>query len=169
MDHNTIVKVNDYRNLVVKLDATQKAFDGRLVGDFGVYGYSSKIHDIFDTRMLFYSAAAQNPTYPAGTDVNGNWVKNSAASHINHPGALLYEKNDSEERNFNTHLGLKFNILDNLILSAFGSYSYSSTEMLNFVLHGCGRKAMFIVESSRVKTTLQMCPSHITMLGRLTP
>lgn len=46
MDHNTIVKVNDYRNLVVKLDATQKAFDGRLVGDFGVYGYSSKIHDI---------------------------------------------------------------------------------------------------------------------------
>ncbi len=97
MDHNTIVKVNDYRNLVVKLDATQKAFDGRLVGDFGVYGYSSKIHDIFDTRMLFYSTAAQNPTYPAGTDVNGNWVKNSAASHINHPGALLYEKNDSEE------------------------------------------------------------------------
>ena len=132
MDHNTIVKVNDYRNLVVKLDATQKAFDGRLVGDFGVYGYSSKIHDIFDTRMLFYSAAAQNPTYPAGTDVNGNWVKNSAASHINHPGALLYEKNDSEERNFNTHLGLKFNILDNLILSAFGSYSYSSTGNAQF-------------------------------------
>ena len=27
--------------------------------------------------------------------------------------------------------------------------------MLNFVLHGCGRKAMFIVESSRVKTTLK--------------
>ncbi len=82
--------------------------------------------------MLFYSAAAQNPTYPAGTDVNGNWVKNSAASHINHPGALLYEKNDSEERNFNTHLGLKFNILDNLILSAFGSYLYSSTGNAQF-------------------------------------
>lgn len=118
MDNKTIVKVNDYRNLVVKLDATQKAFDGRLVGDFGAYGYSSKVHDIFDTRMLFYSVAAQNPTYPAGTDANGNWVKNSAASHINHPGALLYEKNDSEELNFNTHLGLKFSILDNLILSA---------------------------------------------------
>ena len=126
MDNKTIVKVNDYRNLVVKLDATQKAFDGRLVGDFGAYGYSSKVHDIFDTRMLFYSVAAQNPTYPAGTDANGNWVKNSAASHINHPGALLYEKNDSEELNFNTHLGLKFSILDNLILSAFGSYSYST-------------------------------------------
>ena len=132
MDNKTIVKVNDYRNLVVKLDATQKAFDGRLVGDFGAYGYSSKVHDIFDTRMLFYSAAAQNPTYPAGTDANGNWVKNSAASHINHPGALLYEKNDSEELNFNTHLGLKFSILDNLILSAFGSYSYSTTGNAQF-------------------------------------
>ena len=132
MDHKTIVKVNDYRNLVVKLDATQKAFDGRLIGDFGVYGYSSTVHDIFDTRMLFYSAAAQNPTYPTGTDVNGNWVKNSAASHINHPGALLYEKNDSKEQNFNMHLGLKFNILENLILSAFGSYSFSSTGNAQF-------------------------------------
>ena len=102
------------------------------VGDFGAYGYSSKIHDIFDTRMLFYSAAAQNPTYPAGVDANGNWVKNSAASHINHPGALLYEKNDSEELNFNTHLGLKFSIFDNLILSAFGSYSYSTTGNAQF-------------------------------------
>ena len=132
MDNKTIVKVNDYRNLVVKLDATQKAFDGRLVGDFGAYGYSSKVHDIFDTRMLFYSVAAQNPTYPAGTDANGNWVKNSAASHINHPGALLYEKNDSEELNFNTHLGLKFSILDNLIMSAFGSYSNSTTGNAQF-------------------------------------
>ena len=132
MDNKTIVKVNDYRNLIVKLDATQKAFNGRLVGDFGVYGSSSKIDDIFDTRMLFYSAAAQNPTYPAGTDANGNWVKNSAASHINHPGALLYEKNDSKELNFNTHLGLKFSILDNLILSAFGSYSYSTTGNAQF-------------------------------------
>ena len=132
MDHNTIVKVNDYKNLVVKLDATQKAFDGRLIGDFGVYGYSSKIHDIFDTRMLFYSAAAQNPTYPAGVDANGNWIKNSAASHINPPGILLDEKNDSKELNFNTHLGLTYHIFDNLKLLAFGSYSYLSTENSQF-------------------------------------
>ena len=132
MDHKTIVKVNDYRNLVVKLDVTQKAFDGKLTGDFGVYGSSSKIHDIFDTRMLFYSTAAQNPTYPSGQDANGNWVKNSAASHINHPGILLDEKNDSKESNFNTHLRLTYQILDNLKLSAFGSYSFYSTEKDQF-------------------------------------
>lgn len=132
MDHKTIVKVNDYRNLVVKLDATQKAFEGKLTGDFGVYGSSSKIHDIFDTRMLFYSTAAQNPTYPSGQDANGNWVKNSTASHINHPGILLDEKNDSRELNFNTHLRLTYQILDNLKLSAFGSYSFYSTENAQF-------------------------------------
>lgn len=132
MDHQTIVKVNDYRNLVVKLDATQKAFEGKLVGDFGVYGSSSNVHDIFDTRMLFYSTAAQNPTYPAGQDANGNWVKNSAASHINHPGILLDEKNDSKELNFNTHLGLTYQIQQGLKLSAFGSYSYYSREKAQF-------------------------------------
>ena len=132
MNHKTIVRVNDYRNLVVKFDATQKAFNGKLTGDFGVYGSSSKIHDIFDTRMLFYSTAAQNPTYPAGPDANGNWVKNSAASHINHPGILLDEKNDSKESNFNTHLRLTYQILDNLKLSAFGSYSFYSTENAQF-------------------------------------
>ena len=58
MDHNTIVKVNDYRNLVVKLDATQKAFDGRLVGDFGVYGYSLK-----DTRHFRYTNAVLLGSY----------------------------------------------------------------------------------------------------------
>lgn len=132
MDYQTIVKVNDYRNLVVKLDVTQKAFNGKLVGDFGVYGSSSTVHDIFDTRMLFYSTAAQNPTYPVGQDANGNWVKNSAASHINHPGILLDEKNDTKELNFNTHLGLTYQIQKDLKLSAFGSYSYYSTEKAQF-------------------------------------
>ena len=132
MDHNTIVRVDDYRNFVVKLDARQKAFGGRLTGDFGVYGYSSKIRDIFDTQKLFYSASAQNPTFPAGPDANGNWLKNSVASHINHPRVLLEEKNDSKELNFNTHLGMDFSILDNLRLSAFGSYSYSSAENAQF-------------------------------------
>ena len=132
MDHQTIVKVNDYRNLVVKLDATQKAFNGKLIGDFGVYGTSFKIHDIFDTRMLFYSTAVQNPTYPSGQDINGNWIKNSTASHINHPGILLDEKNDSKELNFNTHLGLTYQISEDLKWSAFGSYSFYSTGKAQF-------------------------------------
>lgn len=77
MDHNTIIKNMNYNVFVAKIDVTQKAFNDNLAtGDFGVFGSSFKNHDIFDTQMLFYSAACQNPTFPAGPDENGNWVKN---------------------------------------------------------------------------------------------
>lgn len=97
MDHNTIIKKMDYGVFVTKVDVTQKAFNDRLTGEFGVFGSSFKNHDIFDTQMLFYSAACQNPTFPAGTDEHGNWLKNESATHINPPGILLEEKNDSKD------------------------------------------------------------------------
>ena len=131
-DHNTIVRKKDYNNLVVKLDVTQKAFSGRLTGDFGVFGSSFKDHGIFDNQMLFYSAACQNPTYPAGTDASGNWIKNGAASHINPPGVLLDEKNDQKDLNFNTHLRLSYQLLPGLKAAVFGSYLYTSTENSQF-------------------------------------
>ena len=141
IDRNTIVRSKGYQNLVAKIDVSQKAFGDRLTGDFGVFGSSYKNNDIFDNQMLFYSAAAMNPTFPAGQDENGNWTKNSAASQINHPGALLYERDDTKNMNFNAHLKLTYDILkhqngsginNQLSLSAFGSYSYSSNENNQF-------------------------------------
>ena len=140
IDHNTIIRSKGYRNLVAKIDVSQKAFNNRLTGDFGVFGSSYKNNDIFDSQMLFYSADAMNPTYPYEQE-NGSWVKNGAASQVNPPGALLYERNDTKNMNFNAHLKLTFDILDrhasdgfseNLNLSGFGSYSYSSNENNQF-------------------------------------
>ncbi len=128
MDHNTIIKKMDYGNFVAKVDVTQKAFNDKLTGDFGVFGSSFKNHDIFDTRMLFYSASCQNPTFPAGTDENGNWIKNEAASSINPPGVLLEEKNDSKDLNFDTHIKLSYDFNPHWRMSTFGSYLYISTE-----------------------------------------
>lgn len=128
MDHNTIIKKMDYNVFVAKVDVTQKAFNDRLTGDFGVFGSSFKNHDIFDTQMLFYSAACQNPTFPAGTDEHGNWLKNESATHINPPGILLEEKNDSKDLNFDTHIKLSYDINTNWRVSTFGSYLYGSTE-----------------------------------------
>ena len=128
MDHNTIIKKMDYNVFVAKVDVTQKAFGDRLTGDFGVFGSSFKNHDIFDTQMLFYSAACQNPTFPAGTDEHGNWLKNESATHINPPGILLEEKNDSKDLNFDTHIKLSYDINTNWRVSTFGSYLYGSTE-----------------------------------------
>ena len=110
MDHNTIIKKMDYGVFVAKVDVTQKAFNNRLTGEFGVFGSSFKNHDIFDTQMLFYSAACQNPTFPAGTDEHGNWLKNESATHINPPGIVLEEKNDSKDLNFDAHIKLSYDI-----------------------------------------------------------
>lgn len=128
MDHNTIIKRMGYNVFVAKVDVTQKAFNDKLTGDFGVFGSSFKNHDIFDTQMLFYSAACQNPTYPAGTDKNGNWVKNESATHINPPGILLDEKNDSKDLNFDAHIKLSYDFNPNWRISTFASYLYGSTE-----------------------------------------
>ena len=128
MDHNTIIKKMDYNVFVAKVDVTQKAFSDRLTGDFGVFGSSFKNHDIFDTQMLFYSAACQNPTLPAGTDENGNWLKNESATHINPPGIVLDEKNDSRDLNFDAHIKLSYDFNPNWRISTFASYLYGSTE-----------------------------------------
>ena len=128
MDHNTIIKKMDYNVFVAKVDVTQKAFNDRLTGEFGVFGSSFKNHDIFDTQMLFYSAACQNPTFPAGTDEHGNWLKNESATHINPPGIVLDEKNDSKDLNFDAHMKLSYDFNPNWSISTFASYLYGSTE-----------------------------------------
>ena len=128
MDHNTIIKKMDYNVFVAKVDVTQKAFNDRLTGEFGVFGSSFKNHDIFDTQMLFYSAACQNPTFPAGTDEHGNWLKNESATHINPPGIVLDEKNDSKDLNFDAHIKLSYDFNPNWRISTFASYLYGSTE-----------------------------------------
>ena len=132
MDHNTIIRNMNYNVFVAKIDVTQKAFNDKFTGDFGVFGSSFKNHDIFDTQMLFYSAACQNPTFPAGPDENGNWVKNGAATHINPPGILLDEKNDSKDLNFDTHIKLSYDFNPHWRISTFGSYLYGSTENAKF-------------------------------------
>ena len=136
INHNTIIKTKGYQNLVAKIDVTQKAFNNKLTGDFGVFGSSYKTDDIFDSQMLFYSADAMNPTYPY-EQVNGSWVKNGTASQVNPPGALLAERDDTKNMNFNAHLKLSYDVFrhlsasgakDELNITAFGSYSYSSNE-----------------------------------------
>ena len=128
MDHNTIIERMGYKVFVAKVDVTQKAFNDKLTGDFGVFGSAFKNHDIFDTQMLFYSAACQSPTFPAGTDKNGNWLKNGSATRINPPGILLDEKNDSKDLNFDAHIKLSYDFNPNWRISTFASYLYGSTE-----------------------------------------
>ena len=132
MDHNTIIRDKDYGVFVAKIDVTQKAFNDKLTGDFGVFGSSFKNHDIFDTQMLFYSASCQNPTYSSVADNNGNWSKNETANKINPPVLLLDEKSDSKDLNFDAHIKLSYDFNPYWRISTFGSYLYGSTENSQF-------------------------------------
>ena len=132
MDNRTVIRNNAYQNFVAKLDLTQKAFDDRMTIDMGVFGSSQTNKDIFDEWKLFYSAASQNPTFGTEPNAGGGWDKNSTASQINPPQALLHEKNDTKHLNFNTHLQMRMQVAKELRLTAFGSYSYSSQENAQF-------------------------------------
>ena len=131
-DHNTVVKDNRYRTYTAKLDITQSAFEKLLEFDLGVFGSLKKSSDIHDIQHLFYSSAAFNPTFPIGPNPDGSYSQIPEASQINNPTSLLEKDYDSDNAHFNTHLQAKLNLLKNLELSAFGSYSYNVTEDSHF-------------------------------------
>lgn len=145
MDHNLVLRCNESRNYAAKFDLSQLAFDDLLKIDFGIFGSSQKNKYPFDEQKLFYSAATQNPTFPAGRDASGNWNRNGTASQINPPGALLLEKNDEKDQNIDAHLALDFDLFGiingpgntpdadgKLHLKLFGAYSYNSLENATF-------------------------------------
>ena len=127
MKHNTVIRNNSFNNFVAKIDLSQSAFDGLLKIDMGVFGSSQRNKNIFDEFALFYSAAAQNPTFHNDM-YNGVWERNTYASQISNPIALLQEKDHDKNLNFNTHAQLHFQFTKDLSLALFGSYSYTSNE-----------------------------------------
>ena len=128
MDNNTVIRNNEFNSIMTKLDLSQQAFDGLLKIDLGVFGSSHRNKNIFDEQGLFYAAAAQNPTIPSYQTMEGEWMKNTSASQISHPMALLEEKDHEKILNVNTHIGFPFDITRDLKLKLFGSYTFNSTE-----------------------------------------
>lgn len=133
MDNNTVIRNNEYNSFMAKLDLTQRAFDNRLKIDLGVFGSSHKNKNIFDEQGLFYAAAAQNPTFYHHRNIYGEWDKNTTASQICNPMALLEEKDHEKILNVNTHIGFTFDITKNLKLKLFGSYTFNSTENMQYL------------------------------------
>ena len=121
--NSTVLDMKGMHNFVAKLDLAQKAFDDHLSIDFGVFGSSQKIKGIFDEQMLFYSAAAQNPTIARDAI-----TKNGNASQINPPRTILSEKNDTRNMNFDSHLNMAFTLPLDLLLTLRSSYAFNSTE-----------------------------------------
>ena len=121
--NTTVLDMKGMDNLVAKLDISQKAFDDYVTINFGVFGSSQKVKGIFDEQMLFYSAAAQNPTIARDAI-----TKNAQASEINPPRTILSEKNNTKYLTFDTHLDVTARLARSLSLTLRGSYSFNSTE-----------------------------------------
>jgi len=124
LDHRAVVKKQGSQNYSVKLDVGQKAF-GFLQLDLGLFGSLQNEDALHDMQKLFYSAAAFNPTIRAGAEPDGSYVQIPAASQINHPVSLLEKTFGSSAAHFNAHILAKAELLKDLTLSGFASYSYN--------------------------------------------
>jgi len=133
MKQNTIIRKHDNANFVAKVDLQQKAFDDIMTIDLGVFGSSMKEEGVYDEQKLFYSAATQNPTFPNGKNASGGWDRNSTASQIGNPLALLHEQDHDKMLNFNTHMAFSFDLGRDWDLNFFGSYSYNSIENAQYL------------------------------------
>lgn len=126
MDHRTVIQTNSYRLYIAKLDLTQKAFDNRLTVDLGVFGSLQKNNHLPFMQKLIYSAQAFNPTFPEGPNADGSYDQVPEAIWISNPGSLLRMAKDEDNGHFNIHLSATVQLLKNLKLKVFGSYSYNT-------------------------------------------
>lgn len=132
LSHRTVIKTQQDQNYSVKLDLGQAAFDGVVNVDLGIYGSLQKMHELHDMQHLFYSSAAFNPTFRAGSEPDGSYLQIPAASQINNPVSLLEKQAKSENAYFNGHLQARATLAKGLTLTGFGSYSYTSADNNHF-------------------------------------
>lgn len=126
MEHKTVMKTNNYRTYIAKLDISQQAFENRMTVDLGLFGSLQKNNYLPFQQKLLYSSNTFNPTYPDGVNDDGTYSQVTDALWINNPNSLLTMKQDEDNGHFNVHLNATYSLLENLKLRVFGSYSYNT-------------------------------------------
>ncbi len=126
MEHKTVIKTNNYRTYIAKLDISQQAFENRMTVDLGLFGSLQKNNYLPFQQKLLYSSNTFNPTYPDGVNDDGTYSQVTDALWINNPNSLLTMKQDEDNGHFNVHLNATYSLLENLKLRVFGSYSYNT-------------------------------------------
>ena len=132
MEHHTIIRTNNYRNYIAKLDISQKAFDNLLTVDLGMFGSLQSNNYLPFAQKLLYSAAAFNPTFPDGANADGSYSEIPEAAWISNPHALLKMKQDEDNAHFNVHLSATLTLAPHLLLHGFGSFSYNSVNNAHY-------------------------------------
>ena len=128
MEHKTVIKTQQSKSYIAKLDITQIAFDNHLTVDLGMVGSLQRISFPPFKQKLLYSAATFNPTYPETKNSAGEYDQVTEALWINNPLSLLEMVQDEDNGHFNVHLKGKVTLTKNLTLRVFGSYSFSNID-----------------------------------------
>ena len=131
-DVQTVIKNNNLRNYIAKLDVKQKAFDNRVTIDLGMFGALQKNDLIPSRQKLLYSAATFNPTFPDGKNASGGYDQVPEAYWINNPNSLLEMQEEEKNVHMNVHLKAEVYLGYGLRFGAFGSYSYNDIGNAHF-------------------------------------
>ena len=129
VEREGVIRNTNSRNFTTKLNITQHAFNDLLVFDLGIFGSLLKNAYLNDVQKMFYSAATFNPTFPNHKNMEtGSWDQITNASQITNPLAWMEVKDHDATSHISTHAKLTFNLLDELKLVMFGSYTYNIVE-----------------------------------------
>ena len=92
MDHNSIIRLHGSNNFAAKVDLMQRAFDGLLQIDMGLFGTSMQKDNIFDVQktLLLHRRAESHPRL--APKASGGWDRNSQASQIDRQARSLMSK-----------------------------------------------------------------------------
>lgn len=134
IDRQGVVRNNHSQNFTAKADIHQSTLENRLSLDLGAFSSVLKNNYLFDFQKTFYSAAAFNPTFPDHKNPKTDaWDQIPYASQITNPLAWLEVDDDEDNTLLNTHVKATLFITENLKLSAFGSYTYTSVENAQYL------------------------------------
>ncbi len=133
VNEEEVIKGIGSRSFMGNMNMSQNMWEGLLRIDLGMFASTKEEQLIYDEQKLFYSAAAWNPTYPTYRNSQGAWDVYPSASQISNPNKLLEQQDHTTAAHMSTHAKFTFQLLPELQLVLFGSYTYDSGELMLYL------------------------------------
>lgn len=128
-DRQGVVDNESMKLFTANMNMSQKLLDGFIDCELGLFGSVKKNRTLFDTQKTFYSAATFNPTFSNHKNPEtGGWDQITTASQITNPLAWMEVDNNNDASYLSAHARLTFNLMEDLKLVMFGSYTYNDAE-----------------------------------------
>lgn len=133
-DRQGVVDNESMKLFTANMNMSQKLLDGFIDCELGLFGSVKKNRTLFDTQKTFYSAATFNPTFPNHKNPEtGGWDQITTASQITNPLAWMEVDNNNDASYLSAHARLTFNLMEDLKLVMFGSYTYNDAEYAQYL------------------------------------